>query len=340
MCLEESSKASIIAKTTSYPSLAAHKAAKEKRSYTSRKTIQRRSENFALPPSIGLILLLCFILHGPISWLSSSESKNRVWDFFPCEPISCQQLASQPAAQQQTKTILNYDFASGSLVYCNGDPVNGLDPDGRCKEGASAGWANGNRQFVGTYDSSQASSQLAYRLGWTVGAVLGDVNATVARSVAYAAALSLYGLNTAVESTENFLGGPGARGAFGFMAPLMALEMEAAASTTAIEESTAPRILTEAEKSIYGRVSRPKGFHEQVWERAKAVDDNVYDPNGRILKYNEPWELGHKPNHKFSNAQKRAVEEEWDRETWRKYQNDPDIYRPELPSSNSSHNWE
>ena len=126
--------------------------------------------------------------------------------------------------------------------YCNGDPVNGLDPDGRCVEGTKAGWANGNGSFAGTYDSSQASSQLAYGLGWTVGGAFGDVNAMVARPIAYAAAgavgLGLYGLNAAIESTEEFLGGPGARGAIGFMAPFVALEAEAAASTTtAIEET-------------------------------------------------------------------------------------------------------
>lgn len=107
-----------------------------------------------------------------------------------------------------------------------------------------------------------------------------------------------------------------------------------------IAAKTAPRVLTEAEKALYGRVTHPKGFRQQVWERAKAPDGNVYDPNGRILKYDEPWELGHRPAHKFSDAQTRAAQEGWDRQTWIRYQNDPDIYRPELPSSNASHRWE
>jgi RHS repeat-associated protein len=102
----------------------------------------------------------------------------------------------------------------------------------------------------------------------------------------------------------------------------------------------AKRVLTEAEEALYGRVSHPKGFREQVWEMAKGADGNVYDPNGRILKFNEPWELGHTPANKFSDAQLRAAQEGWDRQTWIRYQNDPRIYRPELPSSNASHRFE
>jgi len=100
------------------------------------------------------------------------------------------------------------------------------------------------------------------------------------------------------------------------------------------------RALTEAEQAIYGRVTHPKGFRQEVWERAKAPDGNVYDPTGRILKYDEPWELGHNPANKFSDAQRRAAQEGWDRQTWIPYQNDPDIYRLELPSSNAGHRWE
>jgi hypothetical protein len=102
----------------------------------------------------------------------------------------------------------------------------------------------------------------------------------------------------------------------------------------------APRVLTDAEKALYRRVTHPKGFKEKVWDRAKAPDGNVYDSTGRILKYDEPWELGHNPANKFSDAQRRAAQEGWDRQTWNRYQNDPDIYRPELPSSNAGHQWE
>jgi RHS repeat-associated protein len=113
---------------------------------------------------------------------------------------------------------------------------------------------------------------------------------------------------------------------------------------TSLEPATAAknaiRVLSDAERTLYGRVSHPNGFRELVWERAKSPDGNVYDPSGRIMKFNEPWELGHLPEHKFSDVQLRAAREGWPREMWRKYQNDPDIYRPELPSSNASHQWE
>ena len=136
--------------------------------------------------------------------------------------------------------------ASMSLYdYCNGDPVNGLDPDGRCVEsgtsGASSGWGHGNGGFAGEYNSSNAKNQFAYNIGWSGGALIGDINAITRPFDKFTAGVvgtAFYGLNTAIESTEEYLGGPGARGAIGFMAPLMALEIEAAASTTAAIEET------------------------------------------------------------------------------------------------------
>ena len=56
--------------------------------------------------------------------------------------------------------------------YCNGDPVNGLDPDGRCVEsgnaGAQAGWNNGNGNPI-SYNPSSASNPTAYSLAWGFG---------------------------------------------------------------------------------------------------------------------------------------------------------------------------
>jgi hypothetical protein len=91
---------------------------------------------------------------------------------------------------------------------------------------------------------------------------------------------------------------------------------------------------------LFSRVSHPKGFKEQVWEINKGSDALVRDPSGKVLKFDEPWELGHVPGNKFSDAQIRAAEQGWDRATWIKYQNDPYIYRPELPRSNAGHLWE
>jgi hypothetical protein len=90
----------------------------------------------------------------------------------------------------------------------------------------------------------------------------------------------------------------------------------------------------------YPRVKVSKGTRAEVWERSKSPDGKVYDPSGREIKPGDPWELGHKPAHKFSDAQKRAAEQRLDIETWKKYQRDPDIYRPEHPSSNAGHQYE
>jgi len=118
-----------------------------------------------------------------------------------------------------------------------------------------------------------------------------------------------------------FMGGPEARG-------------------FAAAETTTARTLTTTEESLFSRVSRPKGFKEQVWEINKGSDGLVRDPTGKVLRFDEPWELGHTPGNKFSDAQIRAAEQGWDRATWIKYQNDPYIYRPELPRTNAGHLWE
>ena len=182
--LEAPPKTWLAQKAMNHPSLFA----KEKRSYGSRKTIQGHFKALDAPHQakrtprfLGFILCLCLLLHGPTSWFSSSESQNRVWEKIEIIAKPAQNLALQPAESQQTKVNLDYDFASGSLVYCNGDPVNGLDPDGRCVElgtsGASSGWGHGNGGFSGEYDSSNAKNQFAYNIGWSGGELIGDINA-------------------------------------------------------------------------------------------------------------------------------------------------------------------
>ena len=91
---------------------------------------------------------------------------------------------------------------------------------------------------------------------------------------------------------------------------------------------------------LYPRVKPNKGMRERVRERSKAADGKVYDPSGVEIKPGEPWELGHKPSDKFSDAQQRALEEGWDADTWRQYQRDPDLYRPEKPRTNAGHEYE
>src|SRR5690606_36984299 len=100
------------------------------------------------------------------------------------------------------------------------------------------------------------------------------------------------------------------------------------------------RALTDAEKKTFGRVTHRKGLREEVWERSKAPDGKVYDPSGVEIKPGEPFDLGHVPGHEFSSRQRWAADEGMTRKDWLDYQNDPDIYRPELPRSNQGHNFE
>ena len=146
--LEAPSKTWLIEEATHPTSLAASifsKVTKEEISHASWKSIQSRPDDNSLEhqtknfsQSIGFILLFGFLLHGPASWLSSSESQKRVLEKIEIAAKPAQNLALQATELQQTKVNLPYDLASGSSVYCNGDPVNGLDPDGRCVEGIGA----------------------------------------------------------------------------------------------------------------------------------------------------------------------------------------------------------
>ena len=160
MCLEEPPTTSLLARATSHPSLAA----KEKKSDSSQKRIQSSFEDCSyksskdkpiqyqvkiIPRFLGFILCLCLLLHGPASWLSSSEFQNCVWKKIEIAAKPAQNLALQPTELQQTKVNFPYDVASGSSVYCNGDPVNGLDPDGRCVEGMVTGQSYNVPSYAG-----------------------------------------------------------------------------------------------------------------------------------------------------------------------------------------------
>jgi hypothetical protein len=83
-----------------------------------------------------------------------------------------------------------------------------------------------------------------------------------------------------------------------------------------------------------------KGLRDEVLNRNTAPNGKVYDPSGIEIKPGDPWQLGHVPGEKFTDSQERAYYDGWDSQTWRDYQNDPDIYRPELPWSNVSHLYE
>ena len=97
--------------------------------------------------------------------------------------------------------------------------------------------------------------------------------------------------------------------------------VSASAPRPNVAASGSGRKLTAAEEKLYGPVSRPKGFKEKVWELNKGPDGLVRDPSGKVLKFNEPWELGHMPGSKATDARIWAAEQGMDRATWIKFQN-------------------
>jgi len=106
-----------------------------------------------------------------------------------------------------------------------------------------------------------------------------------------------------------------------------------------VGEKTAD-VAKEALDAAYPRVKLSKGTRQEIWDRSKAGDGKVYDPTGVEIKPGEPWQAGHKPGEKFSDAQQNAAQQNMDSETWKASQRDPDKYRPEKPRTNLSHQHE
>lgn len=85
-----------------------------------------------------------------------------------------------------------------------------------------------------------------------------------------------------------------------------------------------------------------KGKKDKVWETAKREGDGkVIDPTKQIeIKETDKWDMGHKPGYEFRKHQKSAKERGISRKQFLDEYNNPDHYRPELPSSNRSHKGE
>ena len=87
---------------------------------------------------------------------------------------------------------------------------------------------------------------------------------------------------------------------------------------------------------------RPSGFRKgvksQVWENAKNVKGDVIDPvSGKFINSNELWDMGHKPGFEFRKHQQSAQNRSISRKQFLDEYNNPNHYRPELPSSNRRH---
>lgn len=83
------------------------------------------------------------------------------------------------------------------------------------------------------------------------------------------------------------------------------------------------------------------GLRDEVWENAKDEHGRVRDPvTGRYMSKDQPWDMGHKPGYEFTKHQESAKGRQISRQEFLDEYNNPDHYRPELPSSNRSHKGE
>ena len=81
-----------------------------------------------------------------------------------------------------------------------------------------------------------------------------------------------------------------------------------------------------------------KGVRDEAWDKAKG---KVIDPGTvKVMNKEVPWEMGHKPGYEFRKHQQSAQERGISRKEFLDEHNNPDHYRPELPSSNRSHKGE
>jgi len=96
------------------------------------------------------------------------------------------------------------------------------------------------------------------------------------------------------------------------------------------------------DETLYTRPTHYRtGVKEEVWEQAKDSKGIVHDlVSKKTIKFNDDWEMGHKPGYEFRKHQKSATERGITREEFLDEHNNPEHYRPELPSSNRSHKGE
>ena len=90
---------------------------------------------------------------------------------------------------------------------------------------------------------------------------------------------------------------------------------------------------------IYSRPSHyRKNVREIVWNNSKNENGEVIDPlTGLVMNFDDPWDMGHKPGYEFRKHKKSAQERNIERKQFLNEYNNPNHYRPELPSSNRGH---
>ena len=229
-------------------------------------------------------------------------------------------------------------------AYCVNNPLRYTDPSGHWGQEASDWWSgtvgsgagyitaspshwiwNGT---VGTVNSLVGGLAAPLTLGSSAGSVYGNPNAG-AKDYSIATVTEAANVATIVPVT--------AAGGKALSTLVRAGEREVAGE---LASQTAKTATKEALDAAYPRVKLSKETRAEIWERSKAADGKVYDPSGDEIKPGEPWQAGHKPGEKFTDAQRNAAHQNMDNETWKASQRDPDKYRPEKPRTNLSHQHE
>ena len=267
---------------------------------------------------------------------------------------------SRTSETAPTCTILSYESASGRSDFCNGDPVNSFDPDGRfAGTPLSAGEyfsAVGSGLWTGAGNVGYAAVTAPYRFGTTVvsgyqqlGGLIGDgltgnsgfvdmmshpvntlqASGNVAVDTAVGIGRGVYQQAQTSEGLATLSTDLGFGLLMGNLTP----------NTTMVEQPL--RQLTEEEAALYARPSNLRaGVRDQIWNDNIAPNGNVYDSSGMQITPGDPWEAGHLPEYKLDTWQRTAADQQWTRQQWLDFQNDPGIYRPELSWSNDGHYFE
>ena len=109
-------------------------------------------------------------------------------------------------------------------------------------------------------------------------------------------------------------------------------------------ENTAKNVGDTADTA--NRYNRPTGFRsgvrEQTWNNAvEPSTGQVRDPvTGQFMSKENPWDMGHREGYEFRKHAADAADRGISRKQFLDEHNNPLHYRPELPSSNRSHQGE
>jgi hypothetical protein len=110
-----------------------------------------------------------------------------------------------------------------------------------------------------------------------------------------------------------------------------------------IKGSEKPKLDKSSAEYRYRRGKFRKGVRETAWDNAKkdTPDGIVRDPKtDEPLNKNDPWDMGHKPGLEHRKHMKSAEKRNLTRKEFLDEFNNQSHYRPELPSSNRSHEGE